>query len=188
MFKDFLRDMRKMRTGNDGTRTLFESVMSPEVGIALSDWVKATDNNYVLVGGMALSFHVKPRYTEDIDILYLNKSDVPLKVNGFNKHRNHAFEHKKYGVEVELLDPEFINMPKETAKLIYDNAIVSNGYKIASKEGLIISKLFRFNRRDQADIEDVINNYKGNIDLSKYNLSKDLMDKYNSIADSLNQN
>ena len=102
MFKDFLRDMRKMRTGNDGTRTLFESVMSPEVGIALSDWVKATDNNYVLVGGMALSFHVKPRYTEDIDILYLNKSDVPLKVNRFSKHRNHAFEHKKYGVEVEL--------------------------------------------------------------------------------------
>lgn len=185
MFKEFLRNIRKMQTGNDGSRTLYESVMVPEVISAMQEWSKNSPQNYVIIGGVALSFHVKPRQTEDMDVLYKNKSDFPQAVNGFRKNRNHSFEHKKTGVEIEILDPEFLNIPSDIVDQIFKEAIISDGMRIASKDGLIVSKLFRFNRRDQADIEDVWLNYNGDVDLSSYNLSKDLLDKYYSIADTL---
>ena len=87
MFKEFLRNIRKMQTGNDGSRTLYESVMVPEVISAMQEWSKNSPQNYVIIGGVALSFHVKPRQTEDMDVLYKNKSDFPQVVNGFRKNR-----------------------------------------------------------------------------------------------------
>jgi hypothetical protein len=185
MFKDFLRDLRKMRSGNDGTRTLFESVMVPEVKTALEDWRDNTNKDYVIIGGAALSYHVKPRYTEDVDVLYKSENEFPKSVIGFTKHRGHAYEHKKTGVEIELLDPEYLKIPKNIVEKIIDTSISSNGFQIASKEGLIVSKLFRFSRQDQADIESIYLHYKGKIDLSDFNLDQELLNKYESIVNTL---
>ena len=56
-----LRDMSKMRTMNDGTRTLSESIMLPEVGDAIRDWVRSRGGG-VLIGDAALCYHARPRH------------------------------------------------------------------------------------------------------------------------------
>jgi hypothetical protein len=58
-----MRKIGKMNRPNDGTRTLFESVMSPEIIAALKDWVKANAGG-ILIGGLAISHYVKPRMTQ----------------------------------------------------------------------------------------------------------------------------
>lgn len=50
---------------------------------------------------------------------------------------------------------------------------------IASPSGLVALKLQRFSRQDQADIEVLSKNHK--IDLKNYTLTKDHIEKYESI-------
>ena len=108
-----LRNIAKCNHPNDGTRSLLESVLANEVVDALSDWKNNTDTSkYVLIGGLALSYWVKPRTTSDVDILFLSKADIPMYVDGFKRTRPGAFIHLKTHVEIEVLSPETINMEK----------------------------------------------------------------------------
>jgi len=147
-------------------RTLFESTLAPEVVSALSDWIKNSKNSGVLIGGMALSYHAIPRYTSDIDVIYLSENDVPKMVQGFKKTRSHAFTHVQTGVEIKILTPEFLKIPRELVQAIVKTSASSNGLQIASKSGLITLKLYRKSRRDQADISDLIRS--GDIDLKPF--------------------
>jgi len=159
-----LRNLRKTNMVNDGTRTLSESIVVWEVGVAFDDFVKATkDEHFVLIGGLALSFYVKPRTTTDVDVLFLSDGDIPASLDKFNHHSG-AFEHKMTGVEVEVLSPTAINLPQHIAEHIFATARKVDGVKIASPAGLVVSKLGRFNRQDQADIESLLKYEKFNID------------------------
>lgn len=140
-----------MASVNDGTRSLFESVLPNEVLAALKDWSKEMPAP-VLIGGIALSFYAKPRYTEDLDYLFLSEGDLPKEVDGFDRIRDHAFRHKKTHVEIELLTPEFLNISAALVKRVYGTAIQSNGVNIASAAGLITLKLQRAEIQDQADV------------------------------------
>lgn len=164
-----LRDLRKCNSPNDGSRTLLESILAPEVVQALSDWAKNSKSDGVLLGGLALSFYVKPRYTSDVDFLFLSADQIPEHVIGFKRIRNLAFEHRATGVEVEVFGPSSINMPVELAKDIIATAIEKDGVNVASRAGLIAAKLGRFNKRDQADIEDLLT--LGPVDLSPFHLT-----------------
>jgi hypothetical protein len=73
-----------MQTINDGTRSLIESIMMPEVITALRNWAKAKAPS-VLIGALALSYYVKPRFTQDIDFLFAKDADVPDSVPGFTR-------------------------------------------------------------------------------------------------------
>lgn len=170
-------------TGNDGSRTLTESTMVSEVTQALKDWIAVDTQNYVLIGGLALSYWAKPRTTQDIDLLFLSPGDIPDQALNFKRVRPHCFQHNDTHCEVEVLDPVFLNIPSDLTKTVYDLAVESDGMRIASKSGLIALKLFRFSRQDQADIESLIK--LGDIDLSPYNLSQDLIVKYNTIANDI---
>ena len=86
-----LREFSKMLSHNDGTRTLFESTMSAEVVSALTDWQKAKVHDCVLVGGLALSFYVRPRFTSDADFLFLATDNIPMFVDRFKRNRPVAF-------------------------------------------------------------------------------------------------
>jgi len=173
----------KMNNVNDGTRTLTESILIPEIALALSDWITNYQENYVLIGGLALSYYVKPRTTIDIDVLFLNFNDIPKKVLKFKKHRTLAFQHNITHVEVETVTPESINLPIEVAQKVFDTAIIKDNIKIASPSGLVAMKLFRFNRMDQADIENLILNTT--IDLTFFNIPKELIKKYKKIKKSI---
>lgn len=140
-----------MTSVNDGTRSLFESVLPNEVLAALKDWQKAMSAP-ILIGGIALSFYAKPRYTEDLDYLFLSEDAIPEKVRGFNRVRDHAFEHKKTNVEIEVLTPEFLKISPVLVRQVYATAVQSSGVNVASAAGLVALKLQRADMQDKADI------------------------------------
>jgi hypothetical protein len=166
------------QTGNKN-RTVLESVVVPEVSMALNDWVKVVPNTGVLIGGLALSYHVKPRSTMDVDLMFISDSAVPISVEGFKKTRNHAFMHLKTHVEIEVLTPEFLKMPTEVIQKIIDTSTNSKGLLVASKEGLIVSKLYRFNRQDQADIEKL--KELGEVSIEEFPVSDLEIERFESI-------
>lgn len=177
-----LRDMLKTNFVNDGTRTLLESILIPEVERAFRDWVARSKNmKYVLIGGVALSYYVKPRTTTDVDTLFPIETDIPVSVLGFKRHRPGALQHDKTHVEVEILSPGQINMPVEIAKAIYDNALIKGGVRIASPSGLVVSKLSRFSFQDQADIAALI--HIDDIDLTSYHVPEQWQARFDNVRD-----
>lgn len=162
------RDFRKLNFPNDGTRSLLESVIAPEIISAISDWKKHAKTG-VLIGGLALSYWAKPRYTTDADMIFLKKSDIPSEVEGFKAHRAGAFEHKNTGVEIEVLYPGFIPVPQHIFDTVFETSVsTTDGLKVASKEGIIAMKLYRYELQDQADIQSLVS--LGATDLKKFKL------------------
>lgn len=186
IFKDYkLRNIEKMQTSNKGDRTLFESLMVPEVITTLKDWIDNNNSNCMLIGGSALSYYIKPRYTEDVDVLYLSFSDIPDNVNLFKspkKHRNGAFLHIQTHVEVEIVTPKSINLNQELAEEIFNTCNIVDNIKIASPSGLVALKLTRFSLQDQADISELIK--ASDIDLTQYkNLTDENLSNFQKIVD-----
>jgi hypothetical protein len=180
------RDLSKMNYPNDGTRTLMESIIVPEISSALNDLKYNKLKNYCIIGGLALSYYVKPRMTIDIDILFLDILDIPNELINFKKHRKSAFQHNVTHVEVETLSPGFIDIPNDIAKKIIETSTIVDNFNIASPSGLVVSKLFRFSRQDQADIENLI--IECDVDISDYNLTDKEIEKYERIIKELPKN
>jgi hypothetical protein len=168
----------KLNHYNDGTRTLFESIAVPEVNQALIDWNKHQHNG-VLIGGCALSFYVRPRTTMDVDVLFLTDDSIPKEVSGFKRTRPSAFQHNKTHVEIELVTSLLIGISQELTQKVFDTAMISDNVKIASPSALVALKLHRFNRQDQADIEELMNHY--NIDLQDWPLSEKAKAHYEKV-------
>lgn len=174
-----VRDIvNKWKVPNDGTRTIMESIMIPEVQKAFDDWIKRVPKGYfVLIGGLALSFHGIVRSTEDVDCLYKSNFDLPEEVVGFNHHRTSAFEHKRTGVEIETVYPElFPRISKTLVQNVFDTAIDHNGVLIASKSGIVALKAQAMRTgakgaRDRSDIMELLE--LGDIDVSDYDISED---------------
>ncbi len=181
------RNLTKTQTRNDGTRTLFESVLAPEVIAAFKDWIAANPNsNGVLIGGLAVSYYAKPRFTQDVDILYPSENHIPKQVHGFKKTRNHAFVDLKRGIEIEVLSPTFLNISSDLAQKVLETAIMNDGVRIASPSGIVALKLGRLNAQDRADIIDMILHEK--IDLTGFHLTQNQMSKYVAlVTDSENE-
>jgi hypothetical protein len=138
-------------------RTLYESVIVSEIIDALKDWKKETNRSGVLIGGLALSFYTKPRYTSDIDLIFLSDKDIPTQVNGFKKIRGHSFQHNKTHVEIEVLSPAFLGISNELVKTVIDNSSDVGGIIIADIGGIVALKIQRGSFQDLADIEAIKN-------------------------------
>lgn len=136
---------------NDGTRSLVESILAPAVIAALNAWSKVNTDG-VLIGGLALSYYVKPRMTDDIDLLFLGEQDMPMHVDAFERCQDHAFSHMATGVKVDLFTPAALGIPLDVAREIVRTALVDGGVRIASPSGLVTLKLYRLNSQDKADI------------------------------------
>lgn len=175
-----LREIDKMHTANQGNRTLLESVMMPEVAAALRDWCRA-DPGGVLIGGLGLSYHVRPRMTQDIDFLFLSDGHIPEQVPGFKRLRAHAFQHNRTHVEIELVTPELVKVPKQVVDQVVATAITSDGVNVASASGLVALKLFRHSMQDQADIVALIKT--GHVSLEGYDLPPKLITAYERLVE-----
>lgn len=178
-----LRDLLKMNSINDGTRSLTESIVIPEVAQALKDWSVATNTNSVLIGGLATSFYAKPRSTTDIDLLFMSVSDIPSVIEGFKKIRNNAFHHKRTHVEVELITPSSINVPQEIAIKVLKTSVLINGVRVASPSGIVVLKLHRLKRYDSGDIVALIET--GKVDLTGWRLTNVQLDAFEKIKQSM---
>lgn len=182
-----LRNIENRTKINDGSRTLLESIVDREVEAATKDWIKRTDSDFVIIGGIALAYHHIPRYTQDLDVLYRQTTIIPDNVEGFKRTCSGAYEHKKTGVEVELVTPGFINVPINIIEKVFDTAIQVGNSKIASKNGLIALKLLAIPGRsttakalqDKVDIMSLIET--GGIDISEFPLPEDALERFEQI-------
>lgn len=153
---------------------MFENIKMPEVRKTVQDWIANGGNkNAVLIGGIALSFYVRPRQTEDADFLYLKVTDVPEEVQGFRKHRNLAFENKNTGVEVEVLNPQvFPSMPRHIFVKVFETAVTHGTLRVASVEGLVALKLYSSRSKDEADIIAILRKHTLNMSGWKLDLRR----------------
>lgn len=181
-----LRDLQKMNTMNDGTRTLFESIAIPEVEQALNDWNKNFQGPCILIGGAATGYYSRPRATTDIDILFLSKNDIPAQVNGFKRIRPGAFQHNRTHVEIEVIAPDTINISSNLVNKVFETSVESNGVRIASPSGLVALKLQRMARYDEGDIWGLIET--GKVDLTGWPLTQQQQEVYQTILNKVNQN
>jgi hypothetical protein len=163
-----LRDISKMQTINDGTRTLFESVMMPEIVIALRDWSEARAGG-VLIGALGLSYYARPRMTQDVDFLFLHDDDVPASVPGFTRTDDHEFQHDKTLVRVDIITTNVAHISPQIIRQVIDSAVESDGVKIASASGLVALKLHRLSMQHEADIIALIKT--GKVDVRGFALS-----------------
>jgi hypothetical protein len=169
-----LRNIWKFSWLNDGFRTLYESIIYPEVEETLNDWKKYNNNDCVLIGGLAYSYYLKPRPTQDIDLIFLSEEDIPETVYKFKRTRPHGFKHTKTHVEVEVLSPNFLKKSEKLFKKVFNDANFIDGIKVASPISLIALKLARFKKQDQSDIDELIKYCKRSnikLDFSGYDLS-----------------
>jgi hypothetical protein len=133
-----------------------ESILVPEVAAALKDWKANSPNTGVLIGGLALSFYVKPRTTQDVDVLYLSADRIPASVSGFKRTRDSAFQHNRTHVEVEVITPELIKTNPALIAKVIETAKMQDGVAVASPAGLVAMKLGRLSLMDKADIGQLI--------------------------------
>jgi len=153
---------------------------------ALEDLIVLTPSGikWALVGGLAVGFHARPRGTQDVDIMLASEGEIDeiARVLGdkFKKIRPHSLEHKRTGVEIELLTPEFLKIPEAVIQNIIETSEVHNGVPVASRSGIVAAKLFRRSYQDKADIEAIIRT-GGPVDLSEFDLSPEQLSTYEQI-------
>jgi len=168
------------------------SANGSELSTALEDFAAETiDVNWALIGGLAVGFHSRPRGTQDVDILLKSGGDIDKLVHmlkSFKRHRSHAFEHKKTGVEVEVLTPEFLNIDSSIVSKAIETSekhnLKGSQVPVVSKAGLVALKLQRGKRQDLADIESVLSKDRS-IDCSEYNLTEEQKKTLEEIREDL---
>jgi hypothetical protein len=151
-----LRDMRNYYTVATSLKHL---ALVPEVQDTLEVWgANYKPNHGVLIGGLALSFYRTPWATQDVDILLLHESDIPVAVDGFKRVRPHTFRENGTHVEVELVTPSLIDLPTAVASKVFNTAVTHDGIRVASLEGMIALKLYGSNslRRELGDLADIV--------------------------------
>lgn len=160
------------------TRTIIAS--APDFSDIIND-LKKLDCKYVICGGLALSAYSIVRNTDDIDILVKseeNIEDVKSQLGSdYKQVRPHAFMHKKTGIEIEVLTPEFIKYPY--AENFVDRSNYVGNIKIVSLPDLISMKLKAFRNQDKADIESIIK--KNNINTLRGSIDPDMVGRLDTI-------
>src|ERR1035437_1230343 len=108
----------------DGVRTLshvmrgFRKEASNPLHKALADLAgllgKHGGIKWALCGGLAVGAHAKPRGTGDVDVVLEGDSVIDEVANIasplFRHNRPHALTHRKLGVDVDLVTPEFVKV------------------------------------------------------------------------------
>ena len=176
----YLRTRAERSVSSDNPKSL---AVAPEVGHALAEWISAqAGSSGVLIGGLALSMYATPRYTEDVDLLFLNEEDIPASVEGFKRTRKHAFEEKRYQVEIEVNTPVQIELPLAVANLVFKTAHEVAGLRIASREALVVMKLFgsltpKRKHKDLGDIQRILE-HTPNINIDDWPVPADLKQEF----------
>jgi hypothetical protein len=176
-----IRNVGEMNIVNDAahSRSLFASIMMPELISALTAWIEAGGGG-VLIGSAALSFHARPRFTQDIDFLFLDETTIPHSVSGYCRNQRGLYWHDESGVEVHIVTPAAIKVPLDVAEEIARTAIESDGLRVASESGLVALKLFRSSLQDQADIVALLKT--GRVDLSSFPLVAEKMSAFRELV------
>ncbi|MCG8585103.1 MAG: hypothetical protein MI757_10360 [Pirellulales bacterium] len=134
---------------------------------------------YALIGGLGAGYRSRPRFTQDIDIV-LSVSQVALpgllddlKSRGFKCDAETAIrewtrEHMttlSFGpVRIDWLKP-VLPLYQAVIDSAREECWLGIDIRVASAEGLILTKLAAFRRQDQVDIENLLAANRGDLEL-----------------------
>ena len=171
--KQFNGQVPSLRLANDinsGDRTLAESTLHRHLFDALQAFVNGTNpERYVLIGELAVSYHAKPRYTTDAELLFATETDLPVRVVGFTRVDERSFQHDESKVVIAMFSPASLELDGELLRKIFATSVKHAGLFIASPEGLIALKLLRQSYSDLASIAALL--VRRTIDMSAWQLS-----------------
>jgi hypothetical protein len=149
---------------------------------ALLEAVHALDTlrlRYALIGGIATGYRGRPRFTQDVDLLLeVPQIQLPglledLQARGFTFdtqkvirewNQEHLTVLSFRGVRVDWLKPT-LPLYKRVLEQARQELWFGENIRIASPEGLILTKLAAFRTQDQADIENLLAANRGQLDL-----------------------
>lgn len=145
---------------------------------ALVTTLNARNIRYAIIGGMALLQHTRVRTTNDIDaLLIVPQIGMPglfdaLRDRGFsvdvpkNVHelRGGLTTIRFASVLVDLMQPVLPAFAHVLDRAI-DAQVFGQPVRISSAEGLIVMKLVAMRPRDEADIQDLLRTYPGQLNL-----------------------
>jgi len=164
----------------DEVRNLFEATS----GMPLSETIK--DLNQILGNKIKWALCGRPRGTDDVDIVFQSDSKLDYIYNItaplFRRVSDHILVHKRTGVEVDLVTPEYIKIDPNIINEVLKNININNtlNVPVVPKEGLVAMKLCRGEYRDLSDIESILRT-SGKVDLSKYQLTLKQLDLYRHL-------
>lgn len=134
---------------------------------------------YALIGGIAAGYRSRPRFTQDLDFLL----EVPqlvlpallddLHERGFTFNtetairewaRDHMTVLSFHGVRIDWLKP-LLPLYQHVIDQARPEQWLGSAVRIASTEGLILTKLLAFRTQDQVDIENLLAANRGQLDL-----------------------
>lgn len=177
-----IRNVGVMNHINDAThsRSLTESIMLPQVILALGDWRRAGVGG-VLIDTAALSFHVRPRMAQELEFLFVDDAAIRDVVSGFDRVSPTLLRHRRTCVEVNVATPAALRVPTEIAEEVARTAILSDDVLVTSESGLVALKLLRRSRQDEADIVALIKT--GRVDLSGFPLAPKKMAAFRELVE-----
>jgi hypothetical protein len=148
----------------------------------LLELVQALDRfslRYALIGGVATGYRSRPRFTQDLDFLLEVPQQVlptlleDLAARGFSFDTETAIrewtqEHLTVlsfrGVRIDWLKA-LLPVYQHVIDQARPETWLSSTIRIASPEGLILTKLLAFRTQDQVDIENLLAANRGQLDL-----------------------
>ena len=170
---DMNTPLPSLRLANDinrGDRTLAESTLHRHLFQVLQSFVNGTNpERYVLIGELAVSFYAKPRYTAEAELLFASEAELPIRVTGFTRVDERAFQHEESKVLIALFSPESLALDGERVRKIFATSATHAGLVIASPEGLIALKLQHPSYSNLASIAALLT--RRTIDMSAWQLS-----------------
>ncbi|MBS3141733.1 hypothetical protein J4405_06350 [Candidatus Woesearchaeota archaeon] len=129
--------------------------------------------DFILIGGWAVYLHAHKQKSKDIDIVVGIKELEKLKEYGLNKNDNlKKYEIKKEEIDIDIY-AEYYSKLTIPAENIKDYAVKIEGFKVASKELLLILKQGAFKNREfsvkgEKDRIDIISLLFSEIDFDNY--------------------
>lgn len=145
---------------------------------AIIEALEENEITYAVIGGFALAFHDKPRFTEDIDILVKSSemqktANILEKLYFFSSTDPHLFLNTKLILHryVKIVDNDYLVLDILTGndkryKTIFENVINYDWEKgkvaVVSREDLVYLKKRRNSEQDKIDIKNLQNNEEDN--------------------------
>jgi hypothetical protein len=141
--------------------------------------LNACNIRYALIGGIAVGYRSRPRFTKDVDfLLEIPQLKLPALLEDL-KSRGFGFETEKtirewtkdhltvmdfHGVRIDWLKP-VISLYKHAIDTSKTESWLGFSCAIASPEFLILMKLIAFRSQDQVDIENLLAANQDKLDL-----------------------
>lgn len=171
-----------------------DSLVTAQMRQALAHVTAAMERfgaSYALIGGIATSFRSQPRFTKDVDFLVeVTQHSLPpllesLKERGFefdigvtikawNEHHMAMLQYR--GLPIDWLKPILPLYVHVLARATEEDWL-DQRIRIASVEGLILTKLLAFRAQDQIDIESLVAARRDTLDLDW------IEEEWKSVAD-----